>query len=396
MSFPANCSKMALAFIVGVVCAVGPSAAAPQRPTDDAIVLYVVPPGSADERSELRNAEAALSRDPQNLRLATKAARLAIEHGRAFADPRYYGRAEAALKPWWGEQEPPVEVRVLRAVIRQALHDFAGALKDLDAVISLSPLNTQARFSRAFVRMVIGRFDGAAEDCRALAELNAELPGVICTARVDALSGAALQGYERLQSALAKRGSDDPMREFAASVLADIAIALGRNEEAARLLAGLSGDGVVDVRVLAAAADLLLGTGRPAEALKLLAEKGDQDPLLLRRTIAAARVGDSRAIQWAAIMNERFAAAAAAGFRLHLREEARFRMEVERNPTAALPLALQNWEVQREPADARILLECALAAGDPAAATPVVEFVHDTGLADSRLTPLLDRLGKQS
>jgi hypothetical protein len=71
-------------------------------------------------------------------------------------------------------------------------------------------------------------------------------------------------------------------------------------------------------------------------------------------------------------------------------------MEVERNPAAALPLALQNWEVQREPADARILLECALAAGDPAAATPVVEFVHDTGLADSRLTPLLDRLGKQS
>ena len=42
--------------------------------------------------------------------------------------------------------------------------------------------------------------------------------------------------------------------------------------------------------------------------------------------------------------------------------------ELRERPGEALALALANWAVQREPADARIVLEAALAAGEPAAA----------------------------
>ena len=49
-------------------------------------------------------------------------------------------------------------------------------------------------------------------------------------------------------------------------------------------------------------------------------------------------------------------------------------------PARALQLARENWATQREPADARILLEAALAAGDPAAARPVLDWLERTGL----------------
>ena len=55
---------------------------------------------------------------------------MAIRDGRASADPRRYGQAQAALSPWWSVADAPVEVQVLRAVIRQALHDFRGVISD--------------------------------------------------------------------------------------------------------------------------------------------------------------------------------------------------------------------------------------------------------------------------
>jgi hypothetical protein len=93
------------------------------------------------------------------------------------------------------------------------------------------------------------------------------------------------------------------------------------------------------------------------------------------------------------MLNERFAAARAGGVRTHLREEARFRLEVEGDSAAALNLAIENWAIQKEIADARLLLECAIAAGRPEAAADVVRHVRATGLIDKRVTPYLSRLG---
>jgi hypothetical protein len=91
-------------------------------------------------------------------------------------------------------------------------------------------------------------------------------------------------------------------------------------------------------------------------------------------------------------LEERFATARAVGNSVHRREEARFELSVRGDPAAALVLAEENWRVQKEPADARLLLEAALAAGDPRAARPVVDHLRTTGLADARLAPLVARI----
>ena len=59
----------------------------------------------------------------------------------------------------------------------------------------------------------------------------------------------------------------------------------------------------------------------------------------------------------------------------------------------ALALARTNFEVQREVADARALLEAALVARDPAAAEPALQWVRTHGVQSVALRRLEERLG---
>ncbi|NNE83837.1 MAG: hypothetical protein HKN28_07685 [Alphaproteobacteria bacterium] len=76
-----------------------PASAEPFRPENGAQILERLPmPGDAVTR-ELRQLRADLSQTPNDLELARTLAKRYINLGRAEADPRYYGYAEAALKP---------------------------------------------------------------------------------------------------------------------------------------------------------------------------------------------------------------------------------------------------------------------------------------------------------
>ncbi len=367
--------------------------AEPLRPDDDAEVLAVVPPRQQNGSSALTAARTALAAGPRNLELALALARAAIEEGREQANPRRYGEAQAALTPWWDAVEPPTEVRVLRAVVLQAFHNFPEALADLDDVLASDPGNAQARLSRALVRLVGGDVLGATADCQRLPLSAGRYVAIACLARVAAMRGAGARAYEKLGALIeVDPGLTGTMRGFAISIAADLAVGLGLNSAAERYFKEAADGATADVPLLAAYADYLLDNDRAAEALELLEGKGEADILLLRRAIAAKRLGDPRLEQWSAILDERFAAAVASGNRVHLREEARYRLEVLDNPKEALPLAQANWQVQKETADARILLACAIASGETSAAASVVDFVRKTGLRDSRLTPLLNQL----
>ena len=78
--------------------------------------------------------------------------------------------------------------------------------------------------------------------------------------------------------------------------------------------------------------------------------------------------------------------------RLYGREEARFALHLQHDAARALRLAQANWRIQRAPEDMRIYLEAALAAGQPAAAQPVVDFVGGTGFEDPTVRGLVARV----
>ncbi|HEY5862291.1 MAG TPA: hypothetical protein VIX61_04330, partial [Casimicrobiaceae bacterium] len=138
-------------------------------------------------------------------------------------------------------------------------------------------------------------------------------------------------------------------------------------------------------------ADFLLDTGRPREVLPLLADDAKNDGLLLRMLLAEQQLADQRDafLVHRAEMAARFAAARRRGDSLHRREEARFLLAVEGDAAGALALARDNWNVQREPADLRILVDSAKAAGDVAALQMAAEWVAKTRLEDKAVTAAL-------
>jgi len=150
--------------------------------------------------------------------------------------------------------------------------------------------------------------------------------------------------------------------------------------------------GVRDDFLLAAYADFLLAQGRPQEVGALLKKWGQSDNLLLRVALAAKAQNLPEAQKHAQALGERFAAAGLRGERLHLAEEARYLLDLKGDPKAALAAASENWKSQREPRDAAVLLESALAAGDRKAAAPALRWLDESGFEDARLRRLAAQL----
>jgi hypothetical protein len=137
-----------------------------------------------------------------------------------------------------------------------------------------------------------------------------------------------------------------------------------------------------DTYLLGAYADFLLDQGRAAETVPLLRGHEKADALLLRLGLALAATGARDTAAVTAMLRDRFAAAQLRGDTVHQREQARFELMLERQPARALALAKQNWAVQKEPADLRILLDSALAAQDKAALDTVRTWIRQTGIED--------------
>lgn len=376
---------------VAVLPCAGSAVSAPYLPADDGVVLERLPEKGDPGVRELKRMRAALAATPRDLGVAAVVAERAIDVSRVTGDPRFLGQAQAALDPWWSAPDAPSVVQLLRATIRQRQHDFDGALADLDRLLKANPRAAQARLTRATVLTVVGRHADALADCIELAKVAAPLVVAGCLAPPNSLSGSAGRAYSDLLRALSRPGTDAGLVEWALTLAAEIAQRQGdaaaaeRHFRAALVLD--PGDGYLK----GVYADFLLDARRPREVLPLLADDVKNDGLLLRLLLAEQQLADQRAAFLAhrAEMAARFDAARRRGEGLHRREEARFLLAVEGDAAGALALARDNWNVQREPADLRILVDSAKAAGDAAALRTAAEWVAKTQLEDKAVTAAL-------
>lgn len=386
----------ALALLTGVAWS-----GEPYTPASDEAVLARVSPRAGAGPSALRDLRKALDAEPADAERAVAYARRAIALGREQADPRYFGYAEAALAPWWQQPSPPAVVRYQRAVLRQRRHDFAGALADLDALLKQNPRDAEARLSRAVIHQVQGRPQPAQADCAALVGGASLLTVTTCLAASGGVGGRAAERYPALVAMLATpAGADAPAEErrWAMTVAAELAARLRRREEAEAWFAQAwmlaDREAIDDVYLQAAWADFRLAQDEAAAVVARLADR-TADASLLRLAIAEKRLADagdaSYAARWQAHADQlagRFATSRARGESTHGREEAMFALHLRGDAVAALAHARRNWESQREPADARILLEAALVAGDAATVASLRGWLQQTGLEDAELRRL--------
>lgn len=368
--------------------------AAPYVPASDSDVLERLPVSPLDPSTRrLQALRQALAARPDDLDLALRVARDYIAQGHALADPRYYGYAQGALAPWWAAEKPPAPVLVLRATIRQHDHDFTAALDDLSLALRADPTNAQAWLTRAVVLQVRGEYAEARRSCLEVLQLSTPLVAATCLSSIDSLTGDATKSYDLLRNVLAKAtNADSAARAWALTTLAEIAARTGQTQTADNHFQQALSLGVSDQYLLGAYADFLLDLGRPGAVRDLLQGWTRVDALLLRLALAEAMLSAPDLGPHVEALRDRFAAARLRGDTVHRREEARFALRLLQQPDVALQLARANWEVQREPWDARLLLETASAMSDTAAARPVADFLARNGTEDVTLARLVAEL----
>jgi predicted Zn-dependent protease len=381
------------AIAASVLVGQGEASRAAGRPTDDQVVLDRVPPRSAADAAE-RPLRARLERDPRDAGAAAALARLAISRARREADPRQLGRAQAALQPWWHQPAPPAEVQLLRAIIRQARHDWQGALADLDALVARAPDDVEAHLVRATVLAVRGRYTEAGASCAALAGLASRLATAACQLPLELGQGRAREGIAALEAAVAEGRPQE--LAWGHALLGEARYWRGDDAAAERHLRLALGADPGDRYTRGVLADLLLEGGRLDEAVALLEGHQSDEALLLRLAIAETRRGRARGAALAGELRARFAAEARRGDEVHGREEARLLLALDHDPDRALARARANWAQQREPWDARILLEAARAAGRPAAAADALAWPGTGPGGWQRLAPLARALAEAS
>lgn len=341
----------------------------------------------------MRALRESLSRHPQDADLAVRLARRYYEEVAAEGDPRYIGYAQAVLGPWRKQAAPPPEVRVMRAVLRQFNHDFDAALSDLAAAAAQDPTLAEAWGWQAAIHLVRADYPAARTACERAAALVTPLIGVACKASVDSVNGRAEAAARALQDALAahpEATADEQL--WALTRLAETEERRGRHAEAEAAYRRALALGLTDGYLLAAYADFLLDRQRPAEVLALLDGKGRADLLQLRLVLAGKALQHPSLKAWQGDLAARFDAARLRGDATHEKEESRFVLGALGDAKRALDLARRNYAVQREPADARALLEAAIAARDPAAAEPVLQWMASSRIESAALQSLAARL----
>lgn len=356
----------------------------PFIPANDAQVLAELPTG-------VRHTAAAANPAAARVDVALPVAQFYITRARTTGDLRFLGYAENALDPWMRKSPVMPRVLLLHATILQSRHDFNGSLRELDEVLKRSPDDAQAWLTRATVLRVLGRYDEALESCSHLAPRAEPAVAALCQQSLKALTGHLRSAYDavidlRFQAAMPE------LLAWRCSELGDMAARLGEYDDAERWFRQGLQIAPDDFYMRNALADVLLQHNQARETLQLLAGYESQEPMLLRIALAHEALNDAQGGEARSYLGNAFEVEEQRGDAVHRREQARYLLDIEHRPGAALAAALENWKTQREPADVLILLRAAQAAHRADAAGPALTFIQQQRLEDAQLEPAREAL----
>jgi len=304
-------------------------------------------------------------------------ARTLLDAAARTGDARLATRAEALLATLPRPEAP--EALKARAFAAQHRHDFAGALRLLDAAIAHAPGDGDARLARAQVRLVQGRLPAARADCAALVLGMDADGGALCLIALSLRRGDYTQAASLTERELALITHDPALRRWLLATRGEIASRAGEAgaDRWFRAALALAPD---DVRTLAAFARHLRAHRRPRQALALLEAAPPTDGLRLQAALAAREAGAAAADALAADMDRRYALARALGTPPELRDEADYQLALRGDPFAALGLAQRNFGTQRDAEDVDVLARTARAAGRDDVLRALRRWSRDVGV----------------
>lgn len=280
------------------------------------------------------------------------AVRSLIELSRQSGDLRALGKAEALL-----QQVPAsdLDAAVLSAIIDQRKHLFDKAAATLSRVLAAQPNHPQANFTAYSLAVVQGDYQQAGEACLRLGSIGYKLIEQSCRHNLMGLKGQTQEAFDGLQRVLNNPPPHTPQeRAWAQATLAELAAAI-KHPDTPALYHQTLALAPEDHYSAAALADWYLQHDKAQSALAILKGRPASDRLDILRLIALRQTGSPDAESLHRALREQFSAAGQRDSAIHLHERARFLLDVEQQPQAALELAKKNYDIQKERADKRLL-----------------------------------------
>jgi hypothetical protein len=368
-----------------LLCAATASQATPYRPTSSSTVIDTLPTGSSTYETRLiTHPSGANPASPVPFALVEPQIGALLARAYSQGDPRAMGQAASLLEPYSKDNSP--NVRLLRANILQASHDFDGARRELQAILRQVPNQPDSVLMLSSIDLVQGHFDAAAQGCGQIRDMGLLVLRFACLAQVDAMTGKLQSSRDTLQKlAGVNNGLTPEQQRWLNLILADMALRLDDPILAKSVFEQLDGSSAPS---LTARADWLLAHHAWAQTQQLLAGHTDNDALLLRLVMAELRLNDPHARDHFQLLAERMAVWQARGETAHQREQATFAL-MQNPPSKALELARLNWQKQRETADVVIYANAALRAQSQADLQVLQTWIKQTGFEYPRLNSVV-------
>jgi tetratricopeptide (TPR) repeat protein len=389
-----------IALAIGFVLS-GQSANAQERflPQASAVVLAASVHTAGGRASSLRALDQAWRAQPQDMQKALAYARAVFTLGFNEGDLRWFGSAKAALTPWWQASDLPADGFFMRGLVKQGFHDFAGGLQDINQAISLNPERAEFWSWRFALHLLQANLSAARQDAEEIARRFGPEEGQIYRAVLLYRTGQALSAEQLLSASLRSPAyQDDASQVWIGFHLGEAHRVANQPDRAIavwqRLLQAYPQSHLLRLSL----ADLLNQQGQFQQAQAVVSANSAKshanltDALLMQTLLASRGLKAPDESALAGQIAARLQSQALRQESLIERPKLIYQIAYGQDLAAGLTLSIENWQQQKEPPDAVLFAQAALALNQARAAEPVVQWAQTTGYTDPQLAPLLLQL----
>jgi hypothetical protein len=393
-----------VAVLFWLMAAHAPAAAQERfRPSDAAVVLPTSVHAASGPQNSLRGLDQAWRAQPQNLLPALAYARAVFTLGLTEGDLRWYGSAKAALTPWWTAADLPAEAYFLRGLVKQGFHDFPGGLQDIERAIALEPGRAEFWSWRFALHLLLADMAAAQKDINEIGRLFGEEEAQVYRSVLLYRTGQPLPAVDALSRAIRlAKNQDASSQDWLGFHLGEAHRVAGQPARALEVWGQRLKASPQSHLIRLSLTDLLNQQGQYRQAkntaMATVTTRSGQgqnstatmtDALLMQAVLASRGLKDPDESRLASQLEARLASQALRQEALIERPKLIYQIAYGRDVKAGLALSVDNWQLQKEPPDALLFVQAALALGQARAAEPVVSWAEKTGYTDAQLTPML-------
>ena len=374
-------------------------AAAQERflPPASAVVLPSSVHAQGGRQASLRALDQAWRAQPQDLNAALAYARAVFTLGLAEGDLRWFGSAKAALAPWWLATDLTAEGHFLRGLVKQGFHAFDAGLKDIDRAIALEPRRAEFWSWRFALHLLLADMPAARQDTEEMARLFGAPEADVYRAVLLYRTGQPLPAVQMLTRAIRSPSYQDASsQDWLGFHLGEAFRVAGQPDQAIAVWGKRLKASAQSHLLRLSLAELLNQQGSYLQAKTVALNQGDlgslTDALLVQALLASRGLKDTDEARLASQMQARLKAQSLRQESLIERPKLIYQIAYGQDLAAGLALSIENWRLQKEPPDALLFVQAALALGQARAAEPVLVWAEKTGYTDPQLGLLIRQL----